>query len=446
MKPRGLLIAVVVLAALAGAVYWSEKHKPADETKPAADAGPKIVAVSNDQIRQIEIKRKDGENTVLRKNNGTWEMTSPQTLRVDQDAANSLASSLNSLSADRLVEEKSGDLAQYGLAAPATEVIVTQTNGKTVDLQFGDEVPTGSGYFAKLGGDPRIFSVASFNKTSLDKNAKDLRDKRLLTFDQDKLSRVEVTARKQTFELGKNNQNEWQIVKPKPLRADGGLVEELVRKLHDAIMDTSISDEDAKKAATDYAAAAPVATVKVTDVSGTQQLDVRKAKDNTYYAKSSVVEGVHKVTSDVGDGLDKGLDDYRNKKVFDFGFNDPTKVDIRDGAKTLGFLKSGDKWWLAGKQMDSTDVQSLIDKLRDLSAAKFADKPLGQPEIDITVTSNDGKRVEKVSLAKQGNDWFAKRENEPSLYQLDSSAVDELRKAANSVKEYQPPKKETKKK
>ncbi|MCX6625434.1 MAG: hypothetical protein NTY38_31115, partial [Acidobacteria bacterium] len=63
-----------------------------------------------------------------------------------------------------------------------------------------------------------------------------------------------------------------------------------------------------------------------------------------------------------------------------------------------------------------------------------------QAEIDLTVTSNDGKRVEKVSIAKQGNDWFAKRDNEPALYQMDATVVEELRKAANSVKEYQPPK------
>lgn len=446
MKPRGLLIAVVVLAALAGVVYWSEKQKKAEEGKPAADAAPKIAAIPSDQIRQIEIKRKDGETTVLRRNNGTWELTAPQPLRVDQDAATALAGSLNSLSADRLVEEKAGDVAEYGLAAPSLEVIVTRNDAKTVTIQIGDDVPTGSGSFVKLGGESKIYSLASFNKTALDKNAKDLRDKRLLTFDQDKLSRVELTAKKQTFEFGKNNQNEWQIVKPKPARADGGQVEELIRKLKDAKMDPSVSEEDAKKAAAAFGAAAAIANVKVTDAAGTQQLDVRKAKDNTYYAKSSVVAGVQKITSDVGDGLDKGLDDFRNKKVFDFGFSDPTKVEIRDGAKSLSFSKGGEKWWLSGKQMDPADVQGLIDKLRELAATKFQDKAAGMAELDLAVTSNEGKRVEKVSVSKAGADWFAKRGDEPSLYVLDAAAVDELRKAANSVREYQPPKPEAKKK
>jgi hypothetical protein len=54
------------------------------------------------------------------------------------------------------------------------------------------------------------------------------------------------------------------------------------------------------------------------------------------------------------------------------------------------------------------------------------------------VTSNDGKRVEKVSITKQGNQYFAQRENEPSIYELDSQAVDDLQKAAADVKEAAP--------
>ena len=57
------------------------------------------------------------------------------------------------------------------------------------------------------------------------------------------------------------------------------------------------------------------------------------------------------------------------------------------------------------------------------------------------MTSNDGKRVEKVTVTKQGEKYFAKRENEPSIYELDGKAVEELQKAAAEVKEYQEPKK-----
>ena len=140
-----------------------------------------------------------------------------------------------------------------------------------------------------------------------------------------------------------------------------------------------------------------MATVTVTDASGTQTLEVRKDKDKNYYAKSSAVEGVYKVASDLGDALDKGLDDFRNKKLFDFGFSDPSKVETQGRAT---YVKSGDKWMTGAKTMDNASVQNLIDKLRDLSATKFAEKGGGEPVFEATVTSNDGKRVEKVSITQ----------------------------------------------
>jgi hypothetical protein len=89
--------------------------------------------------------------------------------------------------------------------------------------------------------------------------------------------------------------------------------------------------------------------------------------------------------------------------------------------------------------MDNTSVQNLIDKLRDLSAAKFPEKGGGEQVFEAKVTFSDGKRVEKVSIAKQGTQYFAQRENEPSIYELDSKAVDDLQKAAADVKEPPPP-------
>ena len=444
MKMRGLLIAVVVLAALAGGVYWSNKSKEAEAAKPAttdAASNPKILAVPEAQISKVEIKKTGADTTVIERKAGKWELTAPKPLAADQDAMTSMASTLASLNGDRVIEEKAADLSQYGLAKPSIEVTVTQKDGKNKQLLIGDEVPTGSGFYAKLEGDPRVVTIASFTKTNLDKSEKDLRDKRLLRFNSDKIARLELLAKGQDVEFGKNNQNDWQILKPKPLRADGGQVEELIRKLRDAKMDTNASDADLKKAAGAFASGTQIATAKVTDAAGTEQLQVKKDKDKNYYAKSSAVDGVYKLTNDVGDALDKGLDDFRNKKVFDFGFSDPSKIDVRDGAKQTTYQKSGDKWMSSGKQMDSTTTQTMVDKLRDLAATKFPEQGFTAPTLEFTVTSSDGKRVEKVAIAKSGNDWLARREGESTLYQLDSNVVAELQKAAASVKEAAPAKK-----
>jgi hypothetical protein len=440
MQVRGLLIAVVLLAGLSGLLYWSNQKKATEAANPS-DTSPKVLSIPEDQFKELKLQKTGGQAVELRKgDDGKWQLVEPKPLRADQDAAGSLVSTLSSLSADKLVEEKAADLAPYGLNAPALNVTVVKKDGKSQELMVGDEVPTGAGYYVKLAGDPRVFTIASYTKTNLEKTPDDLRDKRLLTFDSDKLTRVELQAKGQTVEFGKNNQNDWQILKPRPLRADGSQVEELIRKLKDARMDTGVTDQDTRKAASAFASGTRVAVATVSDASGNQQIEIRRDREKNYYAKTTAVEGIHKVTSDLGDGLDKGIDDFRNKKLFDFGWNDPSKVEIRPaGGNAATYAKSGDKWMAGDKQKDSASVQTLIDKLRDLSAIQFVESGGGAPALEATVTSNDGKRVEKVTITKKGNNYYATRENEPSVYELDGKAVEELEKAAKEIKDHQPP-------
>ena len=436
MKIRGLLIAALLLAGLSGLVYWSNKTEEANKDKPDPNAPPKIIDVKQDSVTGIEISKPGAKTLVLKKgDDGKWKLTAPEPLSADQSAVTSLLSTIAKLDSNRLIEEKATNLSDFGLDAPKLEVVVHRKDGGDLKLLVGDETPTKTNYFAKLDKDPRVFTMAGWNKTSIDKSPWDLRDKRLLTFDSDKLSRVELTAKGQSVEIGKNNQNEWQIVKPRPLRADGGNVEQLISRLKDAKMDTEPSAKELKQAAATFARAKKVAVVKVTDAAGTQQLEVRKAKSGNYYAKSSVVDGVYKVSSTVGEGLDKGLNDLRNKKLFDFGWNTPNKIEVRDGDKTATYVKSGTDWLRDGKKMDSATVRTFIDELRNLTSTAFPDKGFTKPIFEVTVVSNDGKRTEKVFISKNGSDYFAKRENEPSLYQLKPVDVDSLQQAARDIKE-----------
>jgi len=430
MKIRGLLVAAVVFCVLAGLLYWSEHRKSDDTVKASADTPPAILKLDSSSITKIDLKKKDAEPLVLTKGDtGQWKITEPKLYAADQDTVSSLVSSLSSLNSERLVEDKGSDLKMYGLDHPAVEVEVIEKN-KSHKLLVGDDTPTGSAVYAMLAGDPRVFTMASYTKNSVDKSLNDLRDKRLLTVSSDKISRLEIVRKGQTLEFGRNK-DDWQIVKPTPSRADSAEVSELVRKLTDAKMDLSATDTKAATAA--FARGTEIGTAKVTDSSGIQTLQVRKDKDS-YYAKSSAVEGAYKVDVDLGKELDKGLEDFRNKKLFDFGYSEPSKIEIHDGPKAYFWLRNGADWWSNGKKMDMDSVQSVISKLRDLTADKFPESGFASPTIDVLVASEDGKRTEKIQVAKSGDDYVAKRENEPALYHLRASSMDELQKAAGEIK------------
>ena len=444
MKLGGLLSAALVLAALLGALYWSNHHKASEDTslKPPPDAAPKILSLDKAGVARLAIRRKDQPEVDLARNDsGTWQITAPKPLAADQDAVSSLLSLLSPLNSDRLIEEKASDLSKYGLAAPSLEVDLTLKDNKTQKLLIGDQTPSGSNYYAAVADEPRLYTIASYNKSGLDKTADDLRDKRLLTADFDKVSQIELVGlkpdKKQDITFARDK-DAWQILKPRPYRAETYQVENLIRSLKDARMESNAADEEPVNAAV-FRSAAPFVTVKITGGSGTQELELRKAKED-YYAKTSVLPGVYKVPAAVGTGLDKSLDDFRNKKIFDFGFQDPNKAEIHEGAKSYFLTHSGSDWWGPdGKKLDDSSVQALLSKLRDLSAEAFPDSGFTAPMMEITVASNDNKRVEKVAVAKSGEKYIAKRENEPALYELTASAIPDLEKAASELKPAAPP-------
>src|SRR5580700_3669934 len=175
MKPKGLLIAVALLAVLGGLIWWSNKKQLAASKAPSTTE-TKILTIPEDQIQEIKIQHANGDVVDMRRDSGKWRVSQPKDLAADPDASSSLVSALTSVTADKTIEEKAADISPYGLNHPALDVTVTKKDGTTSELLIGDDTPNNSGSYAKLPNDPRVFTVFSFVKTSLDKSLNDLRD------------------------------------------------------------------------------------------------------------------------------------------------------------------------------------------------------------------------------------------------------------------------------
>src|SRR5438067_2543543 len=115
MNTVRLSIAALVMAALGGALWWSNKSEAAKEGKPAKDAPPKILSLKEDAVEQIEIKPRDGAATVVKKASGQWQITAPKQLPADSGMVSGILSSASGLSSERVVDENLADAAAYGL-------------------------------------------------------------------------------------------------------------------------------------------------------------------------------------------------------------------------------------------------------------------------------------------------------------------------------------------
>ena len=441
MKMRQLLIATVVLAALAATLYWSNHRKPASDSVIAgsSSANAKVISLNQDDISKLEVKKKDGDDVVLsRIGASNWKINSPKPLVADQESVSTILYNLSPMDGATLIEEKAADLKQFGLADPEAQISATGKDGKTHTILVGDETPTGDSAYVMLSGESKVYSVPKNTKTNLDKGLKDLRDKRLMPVDFDKLASMEINGTKLHLTFGSDD-GQWAVRKPANLRGDTSKMETIIEKLRTSTMDPGTSDADMKKAASLFASGAPIATLKATDASGSQELQIRKAADG-YYAKTTAMEGVYKVPKELGEAVNKDTEDFREKRVFDFAEADPDKVELHDGSKAYFLTRSGEDWWSGeGKKMDPLSVQEFLRSIRTLTAAKFATTGFSSPALSLVVTSKDGKRVEKVDVSKSGNNYLAKRADGPALFELDAKAIEDLQKAAGELKPAETP-------
>jgi Domain of unknown function (DUF4340) len=449
MNPKTLLIAVGILAVLGGAVYYTKENPP-----PTGEEKPKIVSVDKDQIQELTISRPGKDPiTVQRGEDGKWKFGPPLTIPADSNSVGFMAETAASLEADRVVEENVTDWKPYGLDEPSLSLEVKLKDGKSHRVLFGRETPTGSALYARLDDDPRLFTVDSYSKTSFDKNVFDLRDKKLLHAANDKISRIVVNTGGSSLEFGKSGETSWQILKPQPLRADNFTVGDLARAVENAEMVSVVQADDPTAPKIDFSK--PYATVEAVDEAGAHTLTVAKQGEK-YYARSSDLDGVYEVASTLAESLNKKLEDYRNKKLFDFGFSEVAKLQLRDGETRVAVEKKDDKWVLAseaGRELASEKAQTLIDSLRNLSATSFVSDSaaeqgkygLGSAAIEAEVTQVQNAATEKVLITSPSKDHvYAAREGQPTTYEVEKSAVEEIQRAIEDLlKKEEPAKKES---
>lgn len=449
MKMRQLIAAAVVLAALAGTLYWSNHRKPASDSVSASSSSStvKVISLKQDDISKLEVKIKSGDDVVLsRVGPSNWKITSPKPLIADQDPVSTILYNLSPMDGATVIDEKPSDLKQFGLAEPETQVTATEKDGKSYTVLVGDDTPTGDSAYVMLSSDPKVYSLPKNTKASFDKGLKDLRDKRLLPVDYDKLSSVEVSGPKLRLTFSSVG-GKWTVHSPANMRGDTSKLENVIEKLRTATMDPSTPDKEKNQAASLFASGTAIATVKATDASGSQELQVRQNGKDAYYARTTAMDGAFKVSSQLGDAIDKNTEDFREKRVFDLAEASADKVEFHDGTKAYYLTRGGEDWWSGdGKKLDAVTVEDFLRPIRSLSATKFAMSGVSSPTLTLSVTYQDGKRVEKVEMAKDGNDYIARREDGTTLYTLDAKAVEDLQKAAAALKPAETPPPPTNKK
>ncbi len=442
---RSLLVLFVAFGGLLAYLYFVDAKKPV--TEEGVEKRDKVFTVDADKVDELKLKSSSGETSTLKKAKDGWQLVEPLTAKVDDSVVTGITSNLASAEIQSIVDEAPKNLQPYGLDKPRIEVAFKAAGDKQYRrLLVGGKAPAGGDLYAQLAGQKRVFVIPSFVESSFDRKPFDLRDKKILTFDREKVDRLEIAHGDVKVELTKAGQD-WNITAPVQARADFSAVESIVTRLQSAQMKSLPAEQAADLK--NYGLDKPVATATVGLGSTRATLAFGKAGEGgDVYAKDVTRPAVVTVAADLLTDIQKNVSDLRRKDIFEFRSFNAKRVEVARGPETVVFEKvkgtgkdATEKWRRVSPNpgdVDQSKVETLLSNLSGLRAQSFADAKtptgLATPVATVTAKFDETNKEERVRFGRVGTDVFAGRGEEPGAARIETSAYDEALKSLDALK------------
>jgi len=157
---RNILILAVILAALAGAFYYFSRPEPVPEPEPQKY----VWLIEMEDIKHIEVKLSSDNQSqsFIKAPDRSWHFDDEQQTPVDMKRwGGGIPLLLSGPGADRLIAEYATPerLAEFGLAQPRMEVILTLENGETLSIKVGNSTPDGNNFYVQVPDSSAVATV-----------------------------------------------------------------------------------------------------------------------------------------------------------------------------------------------------------------------------------------------------------------------------------------------
>jgi hypothetical protein len=432
---------VLILAGLGAYIYFVESKNPA----PGTTQNEKVFNVESGQVNEVRVTS-GGQTSVLVKKDTGWQLTEPVAADADTTEASSLATNIASLEETRVVDENAADLAPYGLAEPRLKIAFKAEGDKTGEVYLGDKTPTQGDVYAVKPDSKRVFLVSSYLETTFDKKPFDLRDKRVVKFERDKVDTLVVTRGKDSIRL-KREGSDWKVEQPIGGRADYTAIEGLLTRLSTAGMSEIVDGNatDLKK----YGLEQPGMTITIGSGSSQAVLDIGSTTEEKPHARDRSRPLVFTLDTTLAEDLKKPFDQFHKKDLFEsrpFGMDKVRVTRTTDGAAgTWEFSKikrdNADVWQVTPEGGQAADVDrpkldDLLNKLTDLKMGALVEgtRPTGlaTPILNVAVSYDSGK-FERVRIGRVGGQHFGNREGEQATGEVAAASVEAALKALDEA-------------
>lgn len=429
MSFRKILMLVVLVAALGTYLYVYELPQAEREGKKA-----KLLEIDKDAVTGVTLVYPDREIEVLKDDKG-WRLTKPVNAPADEAAVKSLVGTVSDAEVQRTLDDLPPDLASFGLDKPSVTVKLTLTGGaQTPPLAVGKNTAIGGRTYVRKGDEPKLYLTTSSVQLGLNKQAKDLRDKQLLTFQDDDVTRIEITPEGGAATALVRKDKDW-TVEPGGYPADATEVRSYLSSLR-ATRAVDFPD-DAPANLAQYGLDRPRLTVAVTtskDGATPQALlvggETTQGTQKQVYAKRADQPTVYALGDWSYRTLSKSVGQFRDKTVLAF---DPARlgrvqVDRREGNGVILARTTDGSWQVEGmeqKKPKAEVISRFLDDLRELRGSEIAAEPardlapfgLEAPGLRITLIDKEGQSIGAVLATKRDAKYYVMRSGGETIFE-----------------------------
>jgi hypothetical protein len=441
-------------------VYAQERGKPnvfvigdsvlRDATRPVSDFRDKtILAFDRQQVTGIDIVSRE-ETIALEPVDHRWKLTRPLALGADPDTVAGFLDKLGSAKVKEFVAEAPPSLATYGLDKPWRVTLVTGKDKERASrtLLIG-KMESGKGVYAMREGESSVLLLPDEIWTALPKNVAALRDKTVVQFDRDKVTRLDVESPQGPLTLVRENDT-WKLTAPQALPADQVAAGALLTKLQN-LRAQGFLGEDA--AAIPKFLARPEVKVTVSEGGAAKTLLLAPSPEKRggqAMAYGAIAGSGPVVLVDGGALKDfaRSVNDLRDRTVLaNLEPRDVKRMQVSAGGKTTTLERTGESEWRviepAKGAAKSSQVDDLLYTLRGLKwkdlVAPGGEEPakygLDKPGLEVRLFRADGTEIGGVQFGKQdGKRLYLKTRNAPTIYSADPKQVGTLPKSVDEFK------------
>ncbi|NLO05267.1 MAG: DUF4340 domain-containing protein [candidate division WS1 bacterium] len=289
-----------------------------------------VLTVEADAVQSLVLDHGEehvaAQRTTATSDGPKWRLTEPLQVPADEWGVRQVITSLDDLKAEGFADEDAdADDAALGFDGPQATVTLATTDGKSRTVTFGSTVTREVGQpaeekevvFTRVSGRNEVLLVQAGALDNFRQSAFDLRDKSVVSFNREDVTRVKVERTQGLSFTVARRPSGWFVERPQDFEARQGAIDDILWDLEDLSAVNFVSDDPTPQELRTFGLAVPQVAITI-ELRGEEPIRVlvgAKTEAGNYYASTSASKQVVEISEFLMGDLPDEVDELRPSAV-----------------------------------------------------------------------------------------------------------------------------------